>query len=191
MSTSVAVKDEDDAFPVVRQVALNMLERAKGNVDEACALMEREAKKNKELYEELTANFLARACREAVLHVVHMEWRPQSWDSIPVFNSRIVAPLKKGQLAPDPKASNLATLAELNLKNLLDFHLPIRGLPLLRSATREQVLDAAHYYISHGQDFTTKGRWLKLIAEKTPDGKLVGEVFDAKKLSDLKAEAEK
>ena len=180
----------EDDVNIVQEAAQKALERAKGDVDNASALLEREAKKDKDLYDGLVSNFLGRACRDAVLFVVRNEWRPASWGSEYKVNFAVM-PLGKGQQAPDPKASNLIALADLNMRNLLEFHLPIPGAPLLGGSTKEQVLKAVHYYLSHGRDALKKGKWLELVAEKVPEGKLVREVLDAKKLADLKDKAEK
>ena len=183
---------EDDPN-IVQLAAQKALERSKGDVDNASALLEREAKKDKNLYDGLVSNFLGRACREAILAVVRYEWRPASWNSDhKAHNALIVpAPLKRGEQAPDPKASNIIALADLNMRNLMEFHLPIPGSPLLKSATKEQVMQAAHRYLSNGYSFLAKGKWLELVAGKVPEGKLVGEVLTEKKLADLRDEAAK
>ena len=186
---NVALADDD--VNIVQLAAQKALERSKGDVDNASALLEREAKKDQDLYDGLVSNFLGRACRDAILAVVRHAWRPASWGSDYKVNFAVM-PLGKGQQAPDPKAGNIIALADLNMRNLMEFHLPIPGSPLLGSATREQVLRAAQGYLSHGRDFFRKGRWLELVAEKMPEGdKLVREVLNERKLADLRAEAEK
>jgi hypothetical protein len=66
---------------------------------------------------------------------------------------------------------------------LLD--MPLAGGLLLRKANRDQVSKQAIFYAALSRDTGHKGRWLSLIAQSVPDGKLVGDIIDDARAAEL------
>lgn len=72
--------------------------------------------------------------------------------------------------APKTNAGHLRNIME---RYLLDF--PLAGGLRLRDATRDAVESQALLYETAAQDMSRKGRWLRLIAAKVPEGRKVGD----------------
>jgi hypothetical protein len=80
--------------------------------------------------------------------------------------------------------SNVVALAQA----LLDF--PLQSGKRLRDATRTEVLSFAEFQERQGKRMMHMARWLSVIAQAVPDGKVVGDVMDDKRAAELLKETE-
>lgn len=88
---------------------------------------------------------------------------------------------------PAPGRDSVISLAAGIRESLLD--MPLAGGLRLRDATREQVSDQANRYAALAKDTGHKARWLSLIAQSVPDGKVVGDVMNDERAAELFREA--
>lgn len=82
-----------------------------------------------------------------------------------------------------PSRANVIALAQGIRACLLD--MPLAGGQRLRDSTREIVLAQVDRYEKQAGDMSHKARWLRLIAQSIPDGKLVGDVVSEKRAQEL------
>lgn len=71
--------------------------------------------------------------------------------------------------------------------SLLD--MPLAGGVRLGDATRDQVTEQADRYEAISSDTGRKARWLRLIAQSVPPGRIVSDVMDADRAAELLQEA--
>lgn len=77
------------------------------------------------------------------------------------------------------------SVVQISNSNLMAFILPVTQLPLFK-ATKGDVEEAAHFYLSRAASFAAKHRWLKAVAEGMKSGEKVLQVYDNKSLSELR-----
>lgn len=82
-----------------------------------------------------------------------------------------------------PSRANVVALAQGIRACLLD--IPLAGGKRLRDSTREGVLEQVDRYEKQAGDMSHKARWLRLIAQSLPAGKLVGEVVSEERAVEL------
>jgi hypothetical protein len=185
-----AVKKETTAGEVIGAAAKAALKKSAGNPQNAAVLMQEGAKKNPALYKALTEPYLADACWQAVRAAAHTE-RKKVWtgsEPKPPANPNAVG--SKFGAAAQAQVDRVVSLARGNVATLLDFPLPIQGLPRLGEATLAMLKQAADFYKKSAADMSTKAKWLKLIISAMPDDKAtVGTVLNDKALRKLQAEA--
>lgn len=82
-----------------------------------------------------------------------------------------------------PSRGNVIALAQGIRACLLD--MPLAGGGRLRDSTREVVLAQVDRYEKQAGDMSHKARWLRLIAQSIPAGKLVGDVVSEERAVEL------
>lgn len=90
---------------------------------------------------------------------------------------------RKAIIATADRRNNVVALATGIANSLLDF--PLANGVKLRAATRDEVFEQAGRYGTQARDMTRKAKWLSAIADRVPEGKVVGDVItdaDAKAL---------
>ena len=193
--TAETKKSPNTAQEIVGIAAKAALKKAGGDSRNAAILMEKGAKKNPALYKALTEPYLSDACWEAVRLAAHSQ-RKRIW-SVPAEaapTGRNMVGTKFGQSTSSPQAeeqkNRVVALARGNAATLLNFPLPIAGLPKLGEATLSMLKQAAEFYGKQSADMAGKAKWLGLIIAKMPDEKKkVGDVLDDGELRKLQAKA--
>lgn len=84
------------------------------------------------------------------------------------------------------RAANRGSVVALSrgiAASLLDFRLP--GGKKIKDANRSEIEADAEFYGRQASDMGHKARWLRLIAQSIPDGKLGGDVISAERALEL------
>jgi hypothetical protein len=150
------------------------LKKAKGDARRATDILMDEARRDTELYTELMEPWLSQAAYAAIRQLCQRE-RKAIWTA-PNYD-------RAGS------GARVVDLAKGNAESLLNFRLPIDGLPRLGDATREEVAMAAEYYGSRAKDMGAKARWLTLICQSITGRKKVKSVLSDARLRELQDEA--
>lgn len=154
---------------LVSETARKALRDAGGDVVSASRLMEASVRRDLALREAITDPLISSACYDAVRQECIKErrqvWRPpvERWRPGRVSGSGRVVHLAKG--------------------TLLMFPLP-GGKPL-GNANRSDLATAESFYSSQAADMGHKARWLQLIAQSVPLGKVVSDVLSDDRLREL------
>ena len=171
MSAAQQVVAEQDEETVATAAGRAMAE-ANGDIAAAAKRLQDWVRKNHTLKRALLDPLIEYACYNAVRRQLG-EGRRKVWN------------------APKPvegmsQADKVAILAR---SNLMLFALPIANGKLLKDATREEVGQASEFYGKQATDMAHKSRWLALIGQIIPEGKIVGQVLSEGRLSELQDEA--
>lgn len=160
-----------DGSLTLRQVALDALESTDWLVPDAVAALVKQIQKSRPLRDQLTAPLLERACTDYV-EELHRHHRADVWSA-----------------ATPAGKDNPGRIHALAAGNLLTFRLA-GGLPVA-NADRDDLRENSNRYLKQGRTMLHIGRWLRLTAEKVPEGKTVGQVLSAEDLQALKEKAER
>lgn len=161
METTVGLRDfrvESNKLSLCKIVE-ECMEIAGGVATAAVVELQKRMDNDRELYALVTAPFVAQAAWQVIRKYAHSE-RQRLW----------TAPNDDGKA----RSEGVHALAQSHWSILLNFRLPIDGLPLLGMATKEQVCQAANFYLQQGKNMTQKGEWLmKIVNLLTSDTKVV------------------
>ncbi len=155
-------------------LVIRAFEEAENNARQASALLEQWAKADPELARVILDPHLPTACWKLCVSQCQRN-RILIWETP---HSDVSG-----------KGERVAYLATENARLLLDMPLPIRGEPLLRDATKEQVVEAAIYYEKISANMVEKSTLLRLIAKKAKEGSVIGQQFTEAALRKLQAQA--
>lgn len=152
--------------------ATKAMRDADNNFVQAVELLTARVWEDEGLRNEVVEPLIETACHGAIRALAQRErqkiWLPPNYD-------------------PTGAGERLRSVANASL---LDFRLPIEGMPRLAESTKAQLAEAAQYYQKRAVDMAHKERWLLAIAKKVPASKRVADVFDEKKLRALQAKTE-
>lgn len=192
--TEQAKNPKDNAAEIISIAAKAALKKAAGDSRNAAILMEQGARKNPALYKALTEPYLTDACWEAVRLQAHTH-RKRIWnapaESKPAGKEMVGTKFgaSSGTDAAEQK-SRVVALARGNAATLLNFPLPIQGLPRLGEADLGMLKQAAEFYRKSANDQGAKAKWLSLIIKAMPDAETkVEKLFDEKALRELQSVA--
>jgi len=158
----------------IDEIATEALEKAKGDVIKATAIMAKRVLDNDVLYHRLMDPLVQNACYDVVRGLIRKN-RGQ------IYNMP--------QPTPERASLGVLSLATGLLATLLDFPLP--GGKRLGDATRVEINGHVVFYETQSKDMRIKARWLKLVAGRLRrDDVTVAEVLSDKQLRRLKEEAE-
>lgn len=169
-------KIEKTGAELVAEAARSALEDADGDVRTAAEMLERAVRAKSPLRDALTDPLISGACWQAVSQQ-HRERRRQIWNAP---KAMAIAPVKSGG------AQDKARVVQLAVGTLSMFPLP--GGKRLADATRAEIVAAADFYAQRAQDAGHKARWLQLVAQSIPDGKIAGDVLTDERLAELQQE---
>ena len=155
-------------------IARTALEQADGSMVKACDVLIARAKQDPKLYEVFVPDsILHDQIWLALRHVLHEEresvWHEQAEEPAP--------PVQNG--------ARVHLLARSNALSLLRMRLPLRHLPMLGDATKEQLGEAVTFYLQRAKDMSAKGQFLSLVEKKLPHGVRVREKFSEQKLREM------
>lgn len=153
-------------------LARETLTKADGDTEKATDLLTKRLLKDRPLLRSIIHG----AIRDAVVYRTNMAMRGDRY--------RIVHAVPA---SPPPGREAVEALASGIRNALLD--MPLAGGLRLRDANREQVSEQANRYAALAKDTGHKARWLTLIAQSVPDGKLVGDVMNDERAAELFREA--
>lgn len=156
----------------VAEAARDAFARADGDVATATRIMEQAVRSNRTLRDEITEPLLAGACYAAVRSQCRAA-RGRVWRT---SRRELARQRTEG-------ARRLMNRAE----TLLSF--PLLGGRLLRDAKQPEIRAAAEFFTRQAGDMAEKGRFLRLVAERIPPARAVGEVLTEAQLRDLREEA--
>lgn len=159
-------ESSSDHKPTVSARAREALRDADNAVD-AARLLEEWARKDPELWVELTEKYISSACLYEVRRACRKD-RCAVWTT--------------ANYSPDGNGDRLRASGETSL---LDFPLP--GGKLLRDAYAGDLQIASDFYRKQARDMFSKSAWLTEIAKRI-GRKKVATVFDNRSLAELKAE---
>ena len=121
--------------------------------------------------------------------------------AIGAFSWKIITNLvhiERGRVYMTPGTDNgqrdyrVHQLSKANERLLMDFPLPIAGLPTLGRATPNQVLEAANYYLTQSKEMGGRGQWLKKVYDaRTSDTKPIAKQLKESQLRQLQNEVTK
>lgn len=158
---------------IVAEAARRALDDANGDTVRAARMLETAVRAQSPLREALTEHLIGSACWAAIQTQTRVQ-RRAIW----------IAPRTEGT----PRATSVDDrVVHLASGTLLMFPLP--GGKRLADAKREEIAAAAEFYGRQASDMGAKARWLRLIAQSLPDGKVVGEVLTDERLRELQDEA--
>jgi hypothetical protein len=162
-----AARSADDT-PTLFDLARDTLRRADGDTTVATDRLTKRLLKDRDLLETIIRAAVAAAVETTVEH--SMRSRRES-----IMRTTTV-----------PGRSGVFALASGVTFALLD--MPLANGVKLRAATREQVTAQAQMYDAKARDMGHKARWLELIAQAVPDGKIVGDVLTDARAAELWSE---
>lgn len=167
---AVEAADKDS----ISGAAQRALKVARGDARRATELLMDEARRDVDLYTALTEPWLSQAAYAAIRRLCQVE-RRSIWTA-PGYN-------KGGS------GDRVVELAKGNAESLLDFRLPLAGLPRLGDATRTEIGEAESYYRTRARDMGAKARWLQLIAQSLGPRQKVRNALNDTRLRELQDEA--
>jgi len=151
------------------------LQNANGDVHAAARILEKQVRSSRALRDELTEPLIASACLSAV-SLQHRAARSRIWNG-----------------GRAPATAETQTTDHANRVRLLAFGtlmmFPLADGTSLGDATRAQVQSCAEMYRTKADDMDVKARWLGLVAQSVPAGKLVKDVLSEARLRELQTEA--
>jgi hypothetical protein len=163
---------KQDQADTVGKSAKQALERAGGDLDKAAGLLEQSIRADAALCKLLVDPLITLACREAVAKQ-QREQRAAIWNPPTVERAKI---------------TNEARARILGASNLMMFPLPTIG-KALGEATRAEIAEAADFYAKQSNDMAHKARWLTLVSQSVPPGKLAKRALSEDRLRELQREA--
>lgn len=155
----------DDTRGVTLREAVKDAWQGAGSTEEAVERLLAAAEQSEEVYRALAGPYLRQFAFAAVGNIVQ--------DTRDVIWSR--------PSAPDARA---AALAQVNATTLYDFPLP--GGKRLGDATREEIAEAAQFYMKQANDMAWKARWLSAVAAKVPKGKTARKALSIAAIAEMK-----
>jgi hypothetical protein len=166
--------DEDDMAALIAEAARRAVQEGGGDPRSATDILEAAVRKDQRLRDAIMAPLVRQACYTVVGAEIRRT-RSTVWNSTP--KERVE---RLGQ-------SQTQRVIQLAAGTLLMFPLP--GGVKLGEATRVQLTEAAAFYGRQASDMSAKARWLRLVADRVPEGKTAGQVLDDEQLRQLQAEA--
>ena len=155
----------------LRSLARETLEDADDDRHKALKALVARLKSHKELYKQVVGRLVERACLDELGNIVR-DARGTIWAG--------------GHTGASDAAERVKALAR---SNLLNFVLP-SGKRVAYATPAECKLYGENY-LKQGRTMCHLGRWLCLIGENVPEGKVVHLVLTEERLNELRAEAEK
>ena len=155
----------------LRALARETLSDADGDRHKALPALVARLKAHKQLYSQVVDKLVERACLDELGNVVR-DGRSTIWSG--------------GGASATEASERVAALAR---SNLLNFALP-NG-KRLANASRAECMEYGDGYLKQGKTMCHLGRWLRLIGQSVPDGKVVHKVLSEERLNELREEAEK
>lgn len=172
MKTVTKRKEAIDEKPKTLWVyAVEAFEKAKGDETKAEAQVTKIIEGDQRLFNELMRSDMP-AKVHALMRQVRMAHRRTVWNA-PKF----------------VKEDSGDRVIDLARGNRMAFPLPGGG--WLGDAKSDEILLGAAYYRTLSNDTRTKARWLEIVAEKVPDGKVVRDVLTEDDLTELQEEAQR
>jgi hypothetical protein len=159
---SAVEKEQEEQCVTFACLAREALEERDWNVEKATNYLVNKLRTDKKLFEMLILQMVRDACNRRV-YFVHKNRRA----AVVRFASR----------------ADTEALAEGLVKTFLDF--PLLGGQKLGDAKREDVLAAADFFRKQSNDMGHKARWLELIGQSIPAGKIVSTVVSSERLAEL------
>lgn len=163
-----------DTDLTLEALAVQEIRAADGIVAIAAAALVRRLESDTALRTAVLADLCTSAAQEACRHV-------RSADRETIWN-------RPGPDVQQRHRNGLLAVASTTLTTLLDF--PLFGGHRLGDATADEVAASAQRYLTLAQTHSSKGRWLDLVAKRTPAGKRVREALTADALQKLRDEVE-
>lgn len=169
-----STEDLDQESLTRTDIAREALEHAGGSMMKACDALIARAKQDPQLYQLFVPDTILRdqiwlALRCACCEDREIAWHEQAEEpALPVQNG-----------------ARVHLLARSNALSLLRMRLPLRHLPMLGDATKEQLHEAVTFYLQRATDMSAKGQFLSLVEKKLPQGARVREKFTEQKLREM------
>jgi hypothetical protein len=174
MAAARRKQEADDMAALIAEAARRAVKEGGGDPRSATDILEAAVRKDQRLRDAIMAPLVRQACYSVVSAEIRRE-RSTVWNSTPKERVERIG------------RSQTQRVIQLAAGTLLMFPLP--GGVKLGEATRVQIAEAATFYGRQASDMSDKARWLRLVAERVPEGKTAGQVFTDQALRDLQAEA--
>jgi hypothetical protein len=154
----------------LRHLAEEFLDDADGDVQRATELMVEKLEDDERLFRQLMQPLLQEACYRVVSEI---------------FRARRAAIWQQPQPSPAEHQSRVRVLANATVTL---FDLPLwGGGPLLRDATKTELLEGAHLWMRQGSNMVAKAKFFRLVARALPNDTItVGDSVTLTKLNNFR-----
>ena len=167
----MAIVAEKVEEATLRVLARETLDDADGDRRRALPALTARLRANKRLYKRLVDSLVEHACADELRHIIALN-RSKIWEG--------------GKFGASDASERVRALAR---SNLLNFVLP-NG-KRLAHASRAECMECSEDYLKQGRTMCHLGRWLRLIGQSVPEGKMVHKALSEERLNELRSEAEK
>jgi hypothetical protein len=158
---------------LIRDLAVEMYQKAGGNVDSAVQLFHQKLERNPSIYKSIVEPLVDWAIRDAVQRV-NAQTRASAWS--------------KSETEPDPQT--LRGILQRAGDSLMNYRLA--GGKKLGDATKAELLGMEEFMLAHGKTTIMRGKWLGLIAKRLKkENDIVRKSLTEEDLKKLQEQAER